>query len=432
VAEAYSAPKGTVDLVGQNARLWDFCVDVAREVFERAGYRSIYTPVFESTVVFTRGIGESTDVVGKEMYTFIDKGGRSLTLRPENTAGVVRCAIHESLTANGAVAKLFYFGPQYRYERPQKGRQRQFYQIGVELLGLDTPASDAEVIRLLWDYFIALGIPADSMRLLINSMGCTDCRPTYRELLKVFIDQHRSGLCDECVRRASTNPLRALDCKNESCRQVFSNAPRLRDALCADCAEHDRAVRALLDLIKITYHQDDALVRGLDYYTRTVFEIQTDVGLGSQNALGGGGRYDGLFEALGGKPTPGIGFALGFERTALALGAAGIVLPEEGACDVYVVSATDDLRTKAFKLTDDLRARGWYTQSDLAGRSLKSQMKSADHAHALYTAILAPDEDGRDGLVLRNMETKEERFVTYEGLFDTLMHLDDTGVETSC
>jgi histidyl-tRNA synthetase len=404
--------------------MWDYCMNVAREVFERAGYLSIYTPIFETTEVFTRGIGEATDVVGKEMYTFQDKAGRSLTLRPENTAGVVRAAINANLTANETGVKLYYGGPQFRHERPQKGRQRQFYQIGAEILGYDTPLADAEIISLLWAYFIALGIPDDSMTLLINSMGCADCRPAYRQSVKEFIEEHEEGLCEECVRRASTNPLRALDCKNESCRAILTDAPRLMDALCDECAAHDREVRSLLDGIGLRYTQDDSLVRGLDYYTRTVFEIQTESGLGTQNALGGGGRYDGLFEALGARPTPGIGFALGFERTALALEAAGVSLRDEVDCDIYVAVANDELRAKAFEFADYLRDRGWYTQIDLGRRSLKAQMKAADKAGALYTAILAPDEDARDGLMLRNMQSAEERFVTYESLIDALMDLE--------
>ena len=425
MTDTYSAPKGTTDLIGSSARVWDYCQNVAREVFERAGYQSIYTPIFEATEVFTRGIGEATDVVGKEMYTFPDKAGRSLTLRPENTAGVVRAAINGSLTANNTGAKLYYAGPQFRHERPQKGRQRQFYQIGIELLGYDRPQADAEVISLLWDYFIALGLPAQSLTLLINSMGCATCRPAYRETVRAFICDHTDALCDECVRRADTNPLRALDCKNESCRDVLGGAPRLMDALCPECAAHDRQVRSLLTSIGISFAQDDSLVRGLDYYTRTVFEIQTDVGLGAQNALGGGGRYDGLFEALGGKPTPGIGFALGFERTALALEAAGIVLREVGDCDIYVACATEDVRAKAFALTNELRDRGWYVQSDLAMRSLKAQMKAADKAQARRVVLLAPDEDSQGGLTLRDMQTAAERFVAYDDLICELMDLTD-------
>jgi histidyl-tRNA synthetase len=420
LADTYQAPKGTVDLVGESARMWDYCMSVAREVFERYSFESIYTPIFESTEVFTRGIGEATDVVGKEMYTFTDKGDRPITLRPENTAGVVRAAINAGLTVQGAGAKLYYGGPQFRYERPQKGRQRQFYQIGAEALGYGSPETDAEIIVMLWNYFIGLGIPESSMRLLLNSMGCNDCRPAYRDTIRQFILDNAGALCDECNRRADTNPLRALDCKNPSCQAVLSDAPSMMGSLCDACAVHDREVRDLLSLVQVPYQQDDSLVRGLDYYTRTVFEIQTDVGLGSQNALGGGGRYDGLFEALGGKPTPGIGFALGFERTALALKAAGVSLDAVGECDVYVACATESVRTRAFDFAAQLRDAGYYVQLDLARRSLKSQMKAADRAHAWFTAILGPDEDERGGVVLRNMETKEEQFVVYEELLDTL------------
>jgi len=420
VADRYNAPKGTVDLLGRSARMWDYCMNTAREVFGRYGYDPIYTPIFESTELFTRGIGEATDVVGKEMYTFKDKGDRSITLRPENTASVVRAAINASLTANGAGAKLYYGGPQFRYERPQKGRQRQFYQIGAEALGYDSAAVDAEIISMLWNYFIILGIPEDSMRLLLNSMGCPSCRPAYRETVKAFIASNRDSLCEECVRRADTNPLRALDCKNPACSEVFAGVERMIDALCEECATYDGEVRALLDLIQIPFQQDDSLVRGLDYYTRTVFEIQTDGGLGAQNALGGGGRYDGLFEALGGKPTPGIGFALGFERTALALEAAGVEFSAQSECDVFVACATDDMRARAFDFAAQLRDEGWYVQTDLAMRSLKSQMKAADKAHAWFVAILGSDEDARGGIILRNMETKEEEFVVYAEVLDRL------------
>ena len=419
MADRYNAPKGTVDLVGAGARMWDYCMNVAREVFERYGYEPIYTPIFESTEVFLRGIGEATDVVGKEMYTFTDKGDRSITLRPENTAGVVRAAINASLTANNQGAKLYYGGPQFRYERPQKGRQRQFYQIGAEALGYATPQTDAEMIAMLWHYFVALGIPADSMTLLLNSMGCSTCRPAYRETVREFIEAHSDEVCDECNRRSQANPLRALDCKNPKCRAVMSDVDSLRESLCDECAAYDIEVRELLDLIGIPYQQDDSLVRGLDYYTRTVFEIQTDVGLGSQNALGGGGRYDGLFEALGAKPTPGIGFALGFERTVLALEAAGVDIGAHAECDVYIASVTDEMRDRAFELAILLRDAGWFVQTDLADKSLKAQMKAADKAGAWYTVILGPDEDARGGAVMRDMYTKEERFVTYDELIDT-------------
>ncbi|MCL2024505.1 MAG: histidine--tRNA ligase [Coriobacteriia bacterium] len=430
MANTYTAPKGTTDLIGVTARAWEFCTNVAREVFGRYGYEPIYTPIFEATEVFTRGLGEATDVVGKEMYTFEDRGEREITLRPENTAGVVRAAINAGVAgsiAQGGGVKLYYAGPQFRYERPQKGRQRQFYQIGAEALGFDTPEADAEIIAMLMAYFPEIGITRESMRLLINSMGCAACRPAYRDAVEAFIRAHAGELCERCVERADTNPLRALDCKNPACRTVFAaaGAPRLSESLCEACAVHDAQVKELLDLVQITWEQDDTLVRGLDYYTRTVFEVVADTGLGaSQNALGGGGRYDGLAEALGGKSTPGIGFAIGFERVLLVLEAQGAELAAAGECDLYVACASTDagdgLRARAFDFATQVRDEGWYVQIDLAGRSLKSQMKAADKAGAYFVAILAPDEDERGGVTLRDMQSKEERFVAYEEFLSVL------------
>jgi len=412
MTQSYKAPKGTADLLGASARGWDFLQATAREVFTRYGYESIYTPLFEQTEVFTRGIGEATDVVGKEMYTFDDRSKRSLTLRPENTAGVVRAAIEAHLTDNGASAKLHYAGPMFRYERPQKGRQRQFYQIGAESLGQTSPYADAEMILMLWEYFTALGLKARDMRLLVNSMGDEACRPAYRESVADFIRASAADLCEECTGRADTNPLRAFDCKKESCRAVMDKAPRLQDALCGDCKAHDDAVLAVLDSAGLKYEVDPKLVRGLDYYTRTVFEVQVDQGLGSQNAIGGGGRYDGLFQALGGKPAPSIGFAVGAERILLVLEDRGADFSTPAGTIVYVASAGDEQREAAFALAMDLRKRGFVVLSDLQARSLKSQFKQADKAGASYVLILGEDEQARGGVTIRNMKTKEERFAT--------------------
>lgn len=420
MADKYNAPKGTVDLIGSQARGWEHLMVTAQRVFGRYGYEPIYTPIFENTEVFTRGIGEATDVVGKEMYTFDDKGGRSITLRPENTASVVRAAINASLTANGAGSKLYYSGPMFRYERPQKGRQRQFYQIGAEALGYTTPQVDAEMIIMLYHYFVELGLPKESMRLLINSMGDSSCRPAYREKVASFIRTHSAELCEECNNRAETNPLRAFDCKNPACKAVFTQAPLLRDELCDECADHYAHVKDLLTSAGVEFVEDPTLVRGLDYYTRTVFEIQVDAGLGSQNAIGGGGRYDGLFESLGGKPTPGIGFALGFERTLLALAAVGVDIPSSGAVDVFVACADDSLRDVAFKLTNEARNAGFSAQCDLQEKSLKGQLKQADKAGALHTIFVAPDEHAQGGATLRDMNSKQERFVAYPEIIATL------------
>jgi len=390
------------------ARAWEHLQRTAQELFARYGYEPIYTPLFEHTEVFTRGIGEATDIVSKEMYTFEDKGGRSITLRPEGTASVVRSALEHSLTANGAQAKLYYAGPMFRYERPQKGRMRQFWQIGIEFLGAPEPTADAEVITVLVRFFEALGLPRESMRLLLNTMGDEHCRPVYRDEIAAFIRAHADGLCEECQRRAETNPLRAFDCKNPGCREIMAEAPILRDRLCDDCAAHYAAVKSHLDALGINYIEDPSLVRGLDYYTRTVFEIQVDAGLGSQNAIGGGGRYDRLMQEYGGPATPGLGFALGFERTLLALEAAGIEIPALPRADVYVARVDDTVTDAAFALAQALRDAGIATELDHQGRSLKSQFKQADRLGARFVAVVGPDELAAGAFTLRNMGTKEE------------------------
>lgn len=390
------------------ARAWEHLQRVAQELFTRYGYEPVYTPLFEHTEVFSRGIGEATDIVSKEMYTFEDKGGRSITLRPEGTASVVRSALEHNLTANGAQAKLYYAGPMFRYERPQKGRMRQFWQIGIEVLGAAEPTADAEVIAVLWGYFEALGLPRESMRLLLNSMGDDACRPAYRDGIAAFIRAHSADLCDECDRRAATNPLRAFDCKNPACREVMAGAPLLRDELCEACASHYAAVKTHLDALGIPYVEDSSLVRGLDYYTRTVFEIQVEAGLGSQNAIGGGGRYDRLMEAYGGPATPGLGFALGFERTLLALEAAGVGIPAPPRAEVYVARVDDTVTAEVFGLAQRLREAGIAAELDHQARSLKSQFKQADRLGARFVVIVGPDELAAGEVTLRDMGTKEE------------------------
>jgi histidyl-tRNA synthetase len=408
------APKGTADMLPDVARAWEHLQRTAQRLFARYGYEPVYTPLFEHTDVFTRGIGEATDIVSKEMYTFEDKGGRSITLRPEGTASVVRSALEHNLTANGAQAKLYYAGPMFRYERPQKGRMRQFWQIGLEVLGSAEPTADAEVITVLWRYFEALGIPAASMRLLLNSMGDQACRPTYRNKVAGFIREHSADLCEECNRRAETNPLRAFDCKNPGCVGVMAAAPLLRDELCADCAAHYAAVKAHLNALGIPYIEEPKLVRGLDYYTRTVFEIQVDAGLGSQNAIGGGGRYDRLMEEYDGPPTPGLGWALGFERTLLAMQAAGVEIPAPPRAEVYVARVDDSVTAEVFALAQALRDAGIAADLDHQARSLKSQFKQADRLGARYVAIVGPDELAAGEFTLRDMGTKEETRVALD------------------
>jgi histidyl-tRNA synthetase len=396
------------------ALVWEHLTRTAADLFGRYGYEPVYTPVFEHTEVFTRGIGEATDVVSKEMYTFEDKGGRSITLRPEATASVVRSALEHNLTANGAVAKLYYVGPMFRYERPQKGRMRQFWQIGAELLGAAQPTADAELIMLLWRFFEACGIPAENMRLLLNSMGDENCRPVYRDKVAAYIRSHSADLCEECNRRADTNPLRAFDCKNPACAEVMAAAPLLRDELCDDCAEHYSAVKGYLDELDVPYIEDPSLVRGLDYYTRTVFEVQVEAGLGSQNAIGGGGRYDRLMQEYGGSATPGLGFALGFERTLLAMEAAGVRPEPPVSTEVYVARVDDSVAEPVFRVLSHLRDAGVAAQADHQGRSLKSQFKQADKLGARFVLVVGPEEYAAGEATLRDMSTKAESRISLE------------------
>lgn len=417
------APKGTADMLPDEARAWEHMQRTAQRLFARYGYEPVYTPIFEHTEVFTRGIGEATDIVSKEMYTFQDKGGRSITLRPEGTASVVRATLEHNLGANGQAVKLYYAGPMFRYERPQKGRMRQFWQIGVEAIGMAEPSIDAEVIVMLMRYFEELGIPRSSMRLLVNSMGDEACRPAYRDKIAAYIRAHSATLCEECNRRAGTNPLRAFDCKNPTCKDVMSSAPLLRDELCDECAAHYSAVKRLLGDRAIAYAEDPSLVRGLDYYTRTVFEVQVDAGLGSQNAIGGGGRYDRLMEQYGGPPTPGLGFALGFERTLMALQAAGVAILGLPVAEVYVARVDSSLGAVALALVQELRDAGIATETDHQARSLKSQFKQADRLGARAVVIVGPDELAAGEVTVRDMTAKDESRVPLGELSERLKRL---------
>lgn len=403
-----AAPKGTSDMLPETARKWQLLVDAAVELFEAYGYEPIDTPMFESTDLFVRGIGEATDIVHKEMYTFTDKGGRSLTLRPEETAPVVRAYLQHNLGASGQLVKLYYAGPMFRFERPQAGRSRQFWQIGLEALGTDRPSIDAEVIVVLMRYFSSLGL--QNLELLLNSMGCGTCRPGYRDKLAEHLSRHTDGLCPDCVRRLEMNPLRVFDCKNESCLAVTDAAPTIADSVCDDCSAHFDEVRALLDEVGVGHKLDARLVRGFDYYTKTTFEVRSSL-LGAQNALGGGGRYDGLAEMLGGGSTPGIGFALGAERTMLALEKEGVATALRSPIHVYLANVDDSTRRTAFGLLTRLRAAGVSAEIDHMGRSLKGQMKQAGRLGVMFAAILGPDEAARGECTVRDMESGEEAAV---------------------
>ena len=426
--------EGTKDLLPEEAVFWNYFKQTAFDIFGRYGYLPIETPQFEQTELFVRGIGQATDVVSKEMFTAISgenlkrlidggsiKNKSRLSLRPEGTAGVVRAVVQQDLVPQGAApAKLMYAGPMFRAERPQKGRQRQFNQVGVECLGAENPSVDAEAIIMLMRFYEAIGIPVNATQLLINSMGCEHCRPAYREAVKRYMDAHHDELCEDCITRSEINPLRAFDCKKPGCSEVMKKAPIITDHLCEDCKKHYETVKNYLDGAGVSYIEDSSLVRGLDYYTRTVFEVQVVEGLGSQNAIGGGGRYDKLTEEVGGRATPGLGFALGYERCLLALQAAGVEFPSLKRCDLFVACVDDDARARAFCLVQECRDKGIIAEMDHQQRSLKSQFKLADKLGAHNVAILGPDEIAQGVVTLRNMGNHEEQTISFADLVSKL------------
>ena len=433
---AIKKPKGTEDLIGDDALAWVYMRDVAESVFTSYGFKYLEVPVFEQADVFVHGLGTATDVVRKEMFTVLSPDGyakvgegraselkddQRLALRPEGTAGTVRAVVeHNLLEQGGAPVKLWYAGSMFRAERPQKGRLREFRQIGAECIGTADPAADAETIIMFMRFVSQLELPAESVRLLINSMGDDACRPAYRNAVAEYMRAHEEGLCDECRRRIETNPLRAFDCKNAACQEVMKDAPLITDALCDDCKSHYEQVKHYLDAQGIVYEEDPRLVRGLDYYTRTVFEVQVTDGLGSQNAIGGGGRYDKLVEISGGKPTPALGFASGFERILLALRAADAPLPVPTRPDVYVATTGPEVFDTAFSIEQQLRDDGFVVECDRQGRSLKSQLKLADKCGAATVVVLGPDELAEGKATLRDMETHEERAVALENISEAL------------
>ncbi|BAK45290.1 histidine--tRNA ligase [Eggerthella sp. YY7918] len=444
---ALQAPEGTRDLLPDEAKFWTHFKATATDIFGRYGYLPIETPVFEQTELFVRGIGEATDVVSKEMFTAISgqnlatlldggsiKAKSRLSLRPEGTAGVVRAVVQHDLVPQGAQpAKLMYAGPMFRAERPQKGRQRQFNQVGIECLGAEEPSVDAEGIIMLMRFYAAIGIPVQATRLLVNSMGCDACRPAYRDAVKAYMDEHADELCDECNRRAELNPLRAFDCKNPTCAAIMEGAPKITDHLCDDCREHYEAVKTYLTSADIAFEEDPTLVRGLDYYTRTVFEVQVTEGMGSQNAIGGGGRYDKLAEEVGGRPTPGFGWALGYERCVLALEAAGQTIPPAQRCDFFVACVDDSVRAEAFSLVQAMRDAGLTGEMDHQHRSLKSQFKLADKLGAVAVVVFGPDELATGKAKVRNMQTHTERLVDLAAVRTLLARFggDPYGVEAT-
>ena len=428
--------QGTEDLYGSYMRAWQHMQDVARELFGAYGFDMIETPAIEQVDTFVHGIGESTDVVRKEMFRVVSgalfgdlleagteaglKPRQRMAMRPEGTAGVVRAAVENNLVPQGAApAKLWYAEAMFRGERPQKGRLRQFHQVGVEWLGASDPASDAECIIMLMEFFKRLGFDPSKLHLYINSMGDGVCRPAYREKVRQFILDHKDEMCEDCLERAEINPLRAFDCKNPHCHEVMAGAPLVNDHLCGGCAEHYAAAKRYLDEAGIAYTEDPTLVRGLDYYTRTVFEVEVEgAGVG---AIGGGGRYDGLMELEGGKPTPGIGFAVGFERIALALASQGVELATPEPACVYVAGTSAEERDAVFAATLALRQAGVRTEADYQGRSLKSQFKQADKLHATYCVVLGPDEVAAGVATIRDMVTHDQVQVPMDKLTEEIV-----------
>ncbi len=405
-------PKGTKDVLPQDSYKWQYVEGVAREVAKLFSLKEIRTPVFEYTELFQRGVGDTTDVVTKEMYTFKDKGDRSITLKPEGTAGVARSFIENGMHSGVLPAKMYYIIPAFRYERPQAGRLREFHQFGVEIYGAASAQTDAETILIAETLLKKLGL---QVKLCINSIGCPTCRANYNKALKDFFAPHLDSLCGDCKTRFEKNPLRLLDCKEEACKKVNANAPTILDYLCEDCKTHFDEVRACLDLAGVEYEVNPRIVRGLDYYTRTVFEF-ISTSIGAQGTVCGGGRYDVLIEQLGGKPTPAVGFAAGLERLLMVMEQSGVQIPEPEKPTVYLAGMDNACRKKAFELATILRNHGVIAEIDHMERSLKAQFKYADKLGAKFVAVIGGNELEQGVVMLKNMATGESESVAFNDL----------------
>ncbi|SET68878.1 histidyl-tRNA synthetase [Paenibacillus sp. NFR01] len=413
--ERFEKPMGTQDVLPGAVEKWQVVEAKARELCRRFNYREIRTPMFEHTGLFERGVGETTDIVEGEMYTFKDKGDRDLALRPEGTAGVVRAYVQNKLYGEPDVSKLYYIGPMFRYERPQAGRYRQFHQFGVEAFGAVDPAIDAEVISLGFQFYKELGL--QDVRVELNSVGNAPSRAAYRETLLSFLRPMKDSLCADCQRRMERNPLRVLDCKVD--QDKFGGAPSILDSLDEECSTHFAKVKAHLDIMNVPYSINPRLVRGLDYYTHTAFEYKA-AGIGSIDTVGGGGRYNGLVEEIGGPDQPGIGFGIGLERILLILENQGVELTEAKPLDVYFVALGEAADQEITKQLFNLRSLGYAAERDYLGRKMKAQLKSADRLAARFTAILGEDELNAGVITLKEMATGEQRTVKLEELASSL------------
>ena len=400
------APRGTKDITPKDAYKWNYVENKFREICSLFGYEEMRTPVFEHTELFKRSVGDTTDIVQKEMYSFTDKGGRDITLKPEGTAGVVRAFIENKLYADTQPTKLFYITPCFRYERPQAGRQRQFHQFGIEALGSDKPSLDAEVIALAVQFFTEVGLK--DLAVSINSVGCPTCRAEYNARLKEYLDAKSDVLCETCLERKDKNPMRVIDCKNPTCKENLNDIPFMVDHICDDCKDHFEKLQTYLKEMDINFVVDKTIVRGLDYYKKTAFEIISN-DIGSQSTVCGGGRYDGLVEQLGGpKGVSGIGFAIGAERLLLTMENNNIEIENPYATDIFIVTIGDEAKTKSFKLLKDLRTNHISAENDHLDRSVKAQFKYSDKINAKFTIVIGDDELANDTATLKNMSTSEQ------------------------
>ncbi|MGN0538502.1 MAG: histidine--tRNA ligase [Candidatus Fimenecus sp.] len=415
-----NAIKGTQDTLPNESYKIQYIESAMRETAENFGFHEMRTPVFEHTELFQRGVGETTDVVQKEMYTFEDKGGRSITLRPEGTAGAVRAFLEHGLFNEALPQKIYYLTSCYRYEKPQAGRLREFHQFGIECFGAGNPSADAEVISLANEVFNYLGI--NNLSLEINSIGCPECRKEYHKALKAYFEQYKDELCDTCLGRLERNPMRILDCKSPVCSKIAAGAPTVLEFLCDDCKAHFESVKKYLDAMDIEYTVNPRIVRGLDYYTRTVFEFVSKE-IGAQGTVCGGGRYDGLIAEMGGSPLPACGFGLGLERLLLLMEAQKTEFPEPKKCDLYIASMGENANLKAASLAKDLRSEGLCVQFDTVGRGLKAQMKYANKIGALYTLVLGDSELETGNIKLKNMGSGNEHEMTLADFADSFQSI---------
>lgn len=405
---------GAEDVLPKDSYKWQLIEDIMRNEAAAYGFKEIRTPVFEHTELFQRGVGDTTDVVQKEMYTFNTKGGTSITLRPEGTAGAARALLEHAIYNDGLPVKTYYFDSCYRYEKKQANRYREFHQFGVEVFGTQSPVADAEVISLASSLFDRLGIV--DLQLEINSIGCPKCRAEYHKALKEYLGSKKDQLCDTCISRLDKNPMRILDCKSPICSGISKNAPVVLDYLCDECKEHFETVKSYLDAVEIPYIVNPKIVRGLDYYTKTVFEFVTTK-LGSQGTVCGGGRYDGLIEQLGGQHMPSLGFGLGIERLIALMNEQKIEIPESPTCDLYIAGIGIEAQKKAFSLVKEIRDTSLIAECDIVGRSLRAQMKYADKIGAKFSMVIGDDEIANNRAILKNMSTGEKSEIPLDDEF---------------